>query len=102
MRKRKFKHNPLTLCYVDLPYKVEIEEGEENGQKYFIARNPELGMGIMATGNTPEKAVRELRDARMDLISVLLSKRLPLVLPPRAEGNTIYFDVVFAPMGMAI
>jgi predicted RNase H-like HicB family nuclease len=70
--------------YDSLPWDVQIERDlRKDGSMYYIARNPEFGplSGPIGTGATPEDALAELREARRDLIRILLDQGDPIPEP---------------------
>jgi predicted RNase H-like HicB family nuclease len=61
--------------YDSLPWEVQIERDlRKDGSIYYVARHPEFGplSGPLGTGATPKDALAELREARRELIRVLL------------------------------
>lgn len=63
--------------YDSLPWEVQVERDlRKDGSIYYVARHPEFGplSGPIGTGATPEEALAELREARRDLIRVLLER----------------------------
>jgi predicted RNase H-like HicB family nuclease len=63
--------------YDSLPWEIQIERDlRPDDSIYYVARHPEFGplSGPIGTGATPEKALAELREARRDLIRVLLER----------------------------
>jgi predicted RNase H-like HicB family nuclease len=70
--------------YDSLPWKIRIERDiRHDGTIYYIARHPEFGdiSGPVGTGNSPEEALAELREARQSLIGVLLERGDPIPEP---------------------
>jgi predicted RNase H-like HicB family nuclease len=70
--------------YDSLPWEILIERDlRHDGRVYYIARHPEFGdiSGPVGTGNSPEEALAELREARQSLISVLLERGDPIPEP---------------------
>jgi predicted RNase H-like HicB family nuclease len=73
-----------TQYYDSLPWEIRIERDlRHDGTVYYIARHPEFGdiSGPMGTGNSPEEALAELREARQSLIGVLLERGDPIPEP---------------------
>lgn len=66
------------LVYYDsLPWEVRIDRDVRgDGSVYYVARHPEFGVhsGPLGTGESPEAALADLRDARRSLIAVLLDR----------------------------
>ena len=70
--------------YDSLPWEIRIERDlRHDGTVYYIARHPEFGdlSGPVGTGNSPEEALAELREARQNLIGVLLERGDPIPEP---------------------
>jgi predicted RNase H-like HicB family nuclease len=73
-----------TQYYDSLPWEIRLERDlRQDGMVYDIARHPEFGdiSGPVGTGNSPEEALAERREARQSLIGVLLERGDPIPEP---------------------
>src|SRR5687768_3060734 len=66
--------------YIRLPYAINIQADECDGELCYMASHPEL-FGCMAQGSTPEEAIRNLEGARHDYISALLEEGIAVPVP---------------------
>lgn len=85
------------LRFAMMPYETVFEHHEEPAfGKYWVARNPELGMGIIADGPTREEAYGELACIRCEVIQLMIDDGDPIPLPKTTasyqnqQGETIY------------
>lgn len=66
--------------YSKLPYTITVEEADDNGSTYFIARVKELPHCLI-TGSTVEEARWEIRGVMLDWIQSNLNRGLPIPEP---------------------
>jgi predicted RNase H-like HicB family nuclease len=74
------------LAARDYSYKV-LEEELSDGTPIYMAQNPELP-GCRAQGATPEEALANLNDARIDYIYSLLEDNLDVPVPTSMATTT--------------
>ena len=70
--------------YDHVAWEIRIERDlRADGSVYYIARHPEFGTmaGPIGTGSSPEVAVADLREARRNLIALMLERGDPIPEP---------------------
>ena len=83
--------------YMALPYRESVDPGECNGEVCFVAECADLP-GCITQGKSPDEAIRNLREARKELIDTLLKRGLPIPEPqPLVAQYTIEYEpLIFA------
>lgn len=78
-----------TKYYANLPYTIAIERFDDQGV-YYVARYIELPRFIM-TGSTPEEALRELENEKLEWFELNLEEgnKIPLPLKTRKYSGKI-------------
>ena len=72
--------------YINLPYRMEIEEVMDEDGKYFYASIPELGkFTCYASGATVQEAVDNLKNVKEIIIEDLLKSGKEVPLPRKEE-----------------
>jgi antitoxin HicB len=66
--------------YARLPYTVMVEQWDDGGGPYWVARIAELPHCLIH-GDTPEEAIREIQEVKMDWIRSNLKRGLPIPEP---------------------
>ena len=66
--------------YAKLPYTIILEQWEDNTGKYWVARVAELPHCLIH-GDTPEEALREIEEVKLDWIKSNLEDGLPIPEP---------------------
>jgi antitoxin HicB len=75
--------------YAGLPYSVIVEQWDDGQGPYWVARIAELPH-CMIHGNTPEEAIKEIQEVKMDWIKSNLERGLPIPEPrPRQYSGQI-------------
>lgn len=75
--------------YATLPYSVIVEQWDDGQGPYWVARIAELPH-CMIHGDTPEEAVREIQEVKMDWIRSNLQRGLKIPEPrPREYSGQI-------------
>jgi antitoxin HicB len=72
--------------YMKLPYTATVKRGTGDGQEYWIARVLELPH-CMTHGATPEEAIRDIEDAKLEWLKSNLEDGLPIPEPTRYTGQ---------------
>ena len=66
--------------YAELPYSVIVEQWDDGQGPYWVARIAELPHCLIH-GDTPEEAIREIQEVKMDWIRSNLKRGLPVPEP---------------------
>lgn len=75
--------------YASLPYNVIIEQWDDGKGTYWVARIAELP-NCLIHGDTPEEAVKEIQEVKIDWIKSNLERGLPIPEPrPREFSGQI-------------
>jgi antitoxin HicB len=75
--------------YAGLPYSVIVEPWDDGQGPYWVARIAELPHCLIH-GDTPEEAVKEIQEVKMDWIKSNLARGLPIPEPrPRQYSGQI-------------
>ena len=75
--------------YAKLPYTVIIEQWDDGKGPYWVARIAELPHCLIHA-DTPEEAIKEIQEVKMDWIKSNLERRLPIPEPrPRKYSGQI-------------
>ena len=75
--------------YAKLPYNVIVEQWDDGKGPYWVARIAELPHCLIHA-DTPEEAVKEIQEVKMDWIKSNLGRRLPIPEPrPRKYSGQI-------------
>ena len=75
--------------YAKLPYTVIVEQWDDGMGTYWVARIAELPHCLIHA-NTPEEAITEIQEVKMDWIKSNLKRRLPIPEPrPRKYSGQI-------------
>jgi len=75
--------------YAKLPYAVIVEQWDDGKGPYWVARIAELPHCLIHA-NTPEEAITEIQEVKMDWIKSNLKRRLPIPEPrPRKYSGQI-------------
>lgn len=74
--------------YRALPYARAVERLDEEGQRYFVARIPDLP-GCLATGKSSVEALAYLKEAFDEYISAKLEWGTPIPEPSRLPGPKV-------------
>jgi predicted RNase H-like HicB family nuclease len=72
--------------YLELPYTITLKRGIGESEKYWIARVLELPH-CMTHGATPEEALSDIEDAKMEWIKSNLEGGLPIPEPVKFTGQ---------------
>jgi antitoxin HicB len=72
--------------YIELPYTITLKRGTGEGEKYWIARVLELPH-CMTHGATPEEALSDIEDAKLEWLKSNLEDGLPIPEPVRFSGQ---------------
>ena len=72
--------------YMKLPYTVTVKRGAGDGEEYWMARVLELPH-CMTHGATPEEAIRDIEDAKLEWLKSNLEDGLPVPEPTRYTGQ---------------
>jgi antitoxin HicB len=72
--------------YLSLPYTVTIKRGTGDVVEYWIARVLELPY-CMTHGATPEEALRDIEDAKLEWLKSSLEAGLPIPEPVKFSGQ---------------
>jgi antitoxin HicB len=72
--------------YLELPYTITLKRGTAEGEKYWIARVLELPH-CMTHGVTPEEALSDIEDAKLEWLKSNLEDELPIPEPARFSGQ---------------
>ena len=75
-------------CYAELPYTVMVEQWDDGDGPYWVARIAELPHCLIH-GDTPEEAIREIQQVKMDWIRSNLERglRIPEPRPRKYSGQ---------------
>ena len=77
------------MAYYDaLPWEIRVERDiRADGAIYYVARHPEFGSiaGPLGTGDTPEEALADLREARRALVALMLERGDRVPEPPPVQ-----------------
>ena len=75
--------------YTKLPYTVIVEQWDDGNGPYWVARIAELPHCLIHA-DTPEEAIKEIQEVRMDWIKSNLERGLPIPEPrPRKYSGQI-------------
>jgi len=75
--------------YAKLPYTVIVEQWDDGEGPYWVARIAELPHCLIHA-DTPEKAIKEVQEVKMDWIKSNLARGLPIAEPrPRRYSGQI-------------
>jgi predicted HicB family RNase H-like nuclease len=75
--------------FADLPYNVIVEQWDDGRGPYWVARIAELPHCLIHA-DTPEEAVKEIQEVKMDWIKSNLERGLPIPEPrPRRYSGQI-------------
>lgn len=75
--------------YASLPYTILIEQWDDGKGSYWVARIAELPH-CMIHGDTPEEAIKEIQEVKIDWIRSVLARGLPIPEPrPRDFSGQI-------------
>ncbi|NLD98832.1 MAG: type II toxin-antitoxin system HicB family antitoxin [Fibrobacter sp.] len=75
--------------YEKLPYTIVLEKWDDGDEPYWVARVAELPHCLIH-GNTPEEAVHEIEEVKIDWIKSNLERGLPVPEPrPRNYSGQI-------------
>jgi predicted HicB family RNase H-like nuclease len=75
--------------YAKLPYTVIVEQWDDGEGPYWVARIAELPHCLIHA-DTPEKAIKEVQEVKMDWIESNLARGLPIAEPrPRKYSGQI-------------
>ena len=66
--------------YAELPYTVIVEQWDDGEGPYWVARIAEL-QHCLIHADTPEEAIREIREVKVDWIRFNLERGLPIPEP---------------------
>ncbi|MBI2859139.1 MAG: type II toxin-antitoxin system HicB family antitoxin [Chloroflexi bacterium] len=80
MAKKSLEH------YLKLPYTVTLKRGIGEGKEYWVARIVELPH-CLTHGATPEEALRDIEDAKVEWLRSNLEEGLPIPEPARFTGQ---------------
>lgn len=72
--------------YTRLPYTVTVKRGTGSGKEYWIARVIELPH-CMTHGATPEEALRDVEDAKLEWLKSNIEAGLPIPEPAKFSGQ---------------
>ncbi|MDO8578587.1 MAG: toxin-antitoxin system HicB family antitoxin [Dehalococcoidales bacterium] len=72
--------------YLHLPYTVTLKRGTGDGDIYWIARVLELPH-CMTHGATPEEALKDIEDAKLEWLKSNLERGLPIPEPAKFTGQ---------------
>ena len=72
--------------YMKLPYTVTIKRGTGDGDEYWVARVLELPH-CMTHGATPEEAIRDIEDAKLEWLKSNIEDGLPIPEPTQFTGQ---------------
>ncbi len=76
-------------CYANLPYTIMVEQWDDGEGAYWVARVAELPH-CMIHGDTPEEAIKEIQEVKIDWIKSNLERGLPIPEPrPRSYSGQI-------------
>ena len=75
--------------YAKLPYTVIVEQWDDGEGPYWVARIAEL-RHCLIHADTPEEAIKEIQEVKVDWIKSNLARRLPIPEPrPRKYSGQI-------------
>ena len=66
--------------YASLPYTILVEQWDDGKGPYWVARVAELPH-CMIHGDTPEEAIKEIQEVKIDWIKSVLARGLPIPEP---------------------
>ena len=72
--------------YLHLPYTTTLKRGTGSGVEYWIARVIELPH-CMTHGATPEEALRDVEDAKLEWLKSNLEAGMPIPEPAKFSGQ---------------
>lgn len=58
--------------YMKMPWRTEVHKEETPDHVFFVASNPEL-FSCLGQGNTPAEALADLKEARRDLLAMMIN-----------------------------
>lgn len=77
--------------FLSLDYKLEIIPFEEEGEKGFVIKSPEIN-GLEVYGETIEEALEEVVEAKKALYKIFTIKKIPIKYPQKYRSDIERFS----------